>query len=577
MSERMRVRELLWRLLSTNNPCYLISAGLILYGLRLSFGSDLDVINSWLLLVLLSAYTLLLAGTAYVIVRHGKVWDDARTILLVLLFLFLALSVSFDDLLVMDAAVGMRLILYGFALCVIVTEGLLRGLAMRFPWPFRLPYYALLSLIFWYPLAMNAVLQSAALSSGFNLAWGILLYSVLAGCGLLLLVPAIRYGRRYAAKNGTPWQWPWYPLPVFFFLALGAGWRIYALAMSFGVDPIFGTYFLIPFLLAVAAVVLELGIERKQLLLQVAAMGSLVAVIWCGFPASGGSVMYAVFLEQFTGLLGSPAWVCSWAVVGFGGYTWWRGLRAGEAVFCAALVWSSIVTPETLAPAELVLPQAPHLLGLSVLQMLLLYSRFHSARLFAATATLLAAATVAGGETLWAGWRVAIPLHALWLLMLVVGGLGRDRFARWMRRTAAASACATVLLPALQEQGLLPLPPWVLAFYLCGLAGVLWGYWLWVEKRESRVFLSAWLINTLLAGSLLSWHGYQVLAEGRLAKGLHFLTGGVVFLLAALLISLAKAELIQPLLSRAKAWLLPPLSVKRLAAESGAHGQRDGT
>ncbi|MEK6234629.1 MAG: hypothetical protein N2C14_07940, partial [Planctomycetales bacterium] len=257
-----------WRFLTNNNPFYLISAGFVVYGVRRCFSDELDVVNMWLLMGLLSGYALLVAAAGGVIVRWGKMWEDARSIFLVLLLLMLSISVSFDDLLLTeDGRTGFLLILMGFAVCVAVTEALLWGLAIRFPAVFRVPYYLLLTLLYWYPLVLNAVLHDARLSAqggGHALTWCVLLFSILAGAAMATLIPGARRGREAAKSNGTPWSWPWFPMPLFLFLALGVGWRIYALGVSFGVDANCGAYFLIPFLLSCAAVVLELGLETRN-------------------------------------------------------------------------------------------------------------------------------------------------------------------------------------------------------------------------------------------------------------------------------------------------------------------------
>ena len=86
------------RFLYNHNPFYLISTCLVLYGLQAAFHPKPgELIDPWMLLAALSGYTLLSAITAFLIVRFGKVWEDARSLLLILLFLFLALSVSFDE------------------------------------------------------------------------------------------------------------------------------------------------------------------------------------------------------------------------------------------------------------------------------------------------------------------------------------------------------------------------------------------------------------------------------------------------------------------------------------------------
>ena len=76
----------LFRWLSCNNPFYVLSAGLFLVGLWASFQAQNGDIETWTLMGGLAGYTLLLAVTAFLLVRFAGVWDDMRTVLLVVVF-----------------------------------------------------------------------------------------------------------------------------------------------------------------------------------------------------------------------------------------------------------------------------------------------------------------------------------------------------------------------------------------------------------------------------------------------------------------------------------------------------------
>src|SRR3954470_4210269 len=53
--------------LMTSNPLYVVSAGLFLFGLRVSFGEQTRDIDTWALMLGLGGYTLLLAAAALVL------------------------------------------------------------------------------------------------------------------------------------------------------------------------------------------------------------------------------------------------------------------------------------------------------------------------------------------------------------------------------------------------------------------------------------------------------------------------------------------------------------------------------
>src|SRR5262249_46489250 len=101
------------RWICTKNPFYVISAGLFLVGLRLSFGDPYLASDTWSMMGGLAGYTLLLAGAACLLVRFAGVWDDVRTVLLLVVLMFLATSVTFDEVLVLTPARGLICFLAG--------------------------------------------------------------------------------------------------------------------------------------------------------------------------------------------------------------------------------------------------------------------------------------------------------------------------------------------------------------------------------------------------------------------------------------------------------------------------------
>src|SRR5689334_11099370 len=136
------------RFICTSNPFYVISAALFLLGLRLSFGAQARAVDSWALMGGLSGYTLLLAGAALLLVRFARVWNDVRTVLLLVVLMFLATSVTFDELLVLQPERGRWFFIGGLIFSMTLTEGLLRGIRLHLPFLFRLPYHLALALFF---------------------------------------------------------------------------------------------------------------------------------------------------------------------------------------------------------------------------------------------------------------------------------------------------------------------------------------------------------------------------------------------------------------------------------------------
>ena len=104
--------------------------------------------QTWALMFGLAGYTLLLAVTACLLVRFGGVWDDVRTVLLLVVLMFLATSVTFDEALARSPVHGAACYLVGWLFATLVSEGLLRGMRLGLPPWFRGPYYLILSLFF---------------------------------------------------------------------------------------------------------------------------------------------------------------------------------------------------------------------------------------------------------------------------------------------------------------------------------------------------------------------------------------------------------------------------------------------
>jgi len=75
-------------LLYTQNPFYLLSVAFVLNGTRLWYREGTGPFDPWPLMGVIFGYIVLAATTGFVVVRFGKVWDDARSILLILLTLF---------------------------------------------------------------------------------------------------------------------------------------------------------------------------------------------------------------------------------------------------------------------------------------------------------------------------------------------------------------------------------------------------------------------------------------------------------------------------------------------------------
>lgn len=321
----LRPNNSLVRWICTSNPFYALSAALFLAGLWISFGGQTQVVQTSALMSGLAGYTLLLAGTALLLVRYAKVWDDARTVLLLVVLMFLATSVTFDEVLVDDLERGAICYLGGLLFAVAVSEGVLHGIRLALPGWFRLSYYLILALFFLYPLALRPFVPDPRSE---ELAWGLFGFSSVAGVAFLTLLPAIRRGADYGRDNGSPWRWPLYPWTLFGVLALAVParafllcWSMHLLTGSDAEQLLFGGYFLVPFGFALAILLLEIGIVSRNAVVKLCALTTPLTLIAVAYFGHRSDPVYQEFVETFTLRLGgSPVLLTLLASVLFSAY-----------------------------------------------------------------------------------------------------------------------------------------------------------------------------------------------------------------------------------------------------------------
>jgi hypothetical protein len=527
----------------TKNPFYVLSAGLFLIGLYLSFGAQTGDVETWALMSGLAGYTLLLAATACLLVRFGNVWDDVRTVLLLVVLMFLATSVTFDEVLVLNPARG--LICYGAGLlfAAAVTEGILRGTRLRLPAWFRLPYYLTLVLFFAYPPALTLLLDEPRSEA---LTWGLFGFSPAAALVFLTLLPAVRRGPEYVRDNGSPWPWPLYPWALFGLLGFAVPARSFLLCWSMhllsGTDRdhlIFGLYFLVPFGLAVAVLLLEAGLvsrRRGAVALALALPAGLAVLASLGHRPDA---IYQGFLHTFMARLGgSPLWVTLLAAMAFYAYAGLRRVPLAVEALTAAVTALAVVGPRTLDLDTLVAPRPAPLLAAAALQLGLGVWRRDSWH-------CLLGATVLAPVAVWAlTWppelealRVPAAFHLALVGALIVGAAFDDALGELLRilgMVAVLLACLTVTTRG--TEGVSGAPPWAVLTYPLVMAGALAVYGALLRQRPWLVAAALALV-VWMAGA--GWRGYLLLRQT--VAGLDHMAVGLALFVLAVLVSLGKA------------------------------------
>lgn len=513
----------LFRWLYTQNPFYIISADLVFLGLRGSFDPGARDFDTGALIAGLAGYTVLLAATACLLIRFGRVWDDVRSILLLVVMMFLAISVSFDEILVIKPKVGAACFAGGLVFAIAVSELLLRGIRLRLPALFRVPYHLGLALFFLYPIALVPFRDRPEAPAAY---WAVFGFSPLAGLVALTLLPAVWRGRGYLRGNGSPWRWPMYPWSLFFFLGLGVIGRSWYLCTSMhGIDAvrtIFGPFFWIPFGLAVAVVVLEIGREARSAATVRVALAMPLALAGLGLVGHRGDSVYRSFQVLFHGQLGcTPAFAALWLALAF--YLVAMARRIGGA--WAGLLWTlaalAVVGPDTLRPSDLVAPQSGPLFLLAALQAARAVRERSRGRAGFAMACL-SIAVVGLPAVRDFGHPVLVGFHLMLGLLLVLGVFD-DELGEFSRGLAFLLISGAIVFSTLNEYadhiwypaGVYPAYPSIL-----GLVALAYGRW----NRRPGFFVPAGLALLLVGGTEVGqeyarWRG-RVVGLDRIALGL---------------------------------------------------------
>lgn len=326
--------------LYTQNPFYLISCFLIIYGLMVaSPGGDLYQ-QSALLAACMVGYSLLMSITVIGVVRLGKVWEDARSIFLVVAISHIALSIGFDLLCLNDWQGGGRFLLGGLLFSIASSEFVIRCCRIQFPFWYRVCYYTILVAFF----ASPVIGGYAVSENNLQLArWLGPIFSSAIGAAFLLLIPAVRSLGVELNENGTPWRWPWYPLSLFAVVIVGAGIRSHALWMSFGSylgSVGFEPFLLLPIVAAIMVLVLEYGKASGRQSVTYVTLCSAPALLVLASTGNGMTTLsIAPELQQYGGASTSVALV---VCIGIFLYGWMLRVRGCEFAVIGSLIALSL-------------------------------------------------------------------------------------------------------------------------------------------------------------------------------------------------------------------------------------------
>jgi hypothetical protein len=530
------------RFLYTHNPFYLLSASFVLYGLHAAFGERSEFAESavsenvWLLAGSLCGYTLLLALTAYLVVRLGRVWEDARSLALLVILMFVAISVSFDELCYALPSTASTVLTFGLIFSLLVSEGLIRSLEVKFPLSYRLPLYLTFGLFFLYPLWVSPNLTE---QSDLVTAWRVFSFPLSAGVVTLTLLPAVRRGSSFVQKNGTPWEWPWYPWPVFVFLAVGVCFRSYVLTLSFqaarGLESSFSLYYLTPFFFAVLVLLNEIGFAEKSRRMQRFVIRIAPALLLMAVPLGHGEP-FESFLGNVVERIGSPVWISLLSVGLFYACLWARGIKEAEFACMAALFLATYIGPRTIGFDSVAAPQWwPFALigGVQAVRTTLLKS---SLRFTVSGCCLLAALACQSQGSWFTSHHGVIPVHLAVVLVLLAGFAFKDRFSQFLRRVSPLVIAVPAVLVTLAGDRF-ALSDLLRVVYVGCLMGVTFGCWLATRDKLWQLVVIVNATSLVVAMTIWLHTGVQHVIPPR---ALAALVGGALCFLVATLISALK-------------------------------------
>jgi hypothetical protein len=334
----------LFKFLYTHNPFYLIGTAVLLYGLRIATNPAASFDSQPLFLPGVLALTMLvMALTAIAIVRLGGVWDDARTIVLSILLIAMNAVTSCDGIIRSHPQTVTAILIGGFFFSVAIWELMIRCLKVTFPAKLRVPFYFILSLIFFYSLLFGPAEAWWPRLEDISASWQLYAFGWLLAVGMLMCLPAIHASRQLFRHNGTPWSWPAYPWSIFVALIAVACLRLYFMTLAFvpeygWTNPI-GLHFYVPVLLAAAVLIFEaIQVESKSDPRGVAGLASFaVAILVASLPYSSNE-KYLEFFGELTGSLASPIWITLMMLLTYGISLWVRGKPTMEWVIGGLLV-----------------------------------------------------------------------------------------------------------------------------------------------------------------------------------------------------------------------------------------------
>jgi hypothetical protein len=333
-----------------------------------------------------------------------------------------------------------------------------------------------------------------------------------------------------------------YPWVLFGLLAFAVPARAFLLCWSMQLlesgdlkHVIFGPFFLMPFGLALAILLLEIGLvsQRRAVLGTALAIPALLVLLLV--IGHREDPIYRNFLDVFTARVGEPLTMMFVASASFYAYAALRGTPYAVEALTSVMVALAVVGPDTLDQRELISWQPAPLLAAAALQLGLGAGRRDSWRCLTGLGlTALAALSLTTPLQEW------IVFHLALIGVLLIGAALDDPLARFLRVAGSTLMLLACLIAMLGRFDDLASPaPWMIGLYPLLMAVLLAGYGRLIGQRFS--LMAAVLVLTVwLAGA--GWRGYCWLRQ--VVVGLDPILLSLALFGLGLLISLGKSGML---------------------------------
>ena len=499
------VGRFIGRVLYRGNPFYLVSACLVLYGLHKLFHTSDAETSVWILTGVLAGYTALMAAAGALVVRLGKVWEDARSILLIVVLLLCAMAVSLDEVSIRMPETAKAMLIVGAGFAVALSESLLASCRIRLPWLYRAVCHGFMIFFYLYPTLRDRLQQHSDEANRGPITWGILAFPWAASLFFLLLVPAVRKGAEWVRENGTPWKWPAYPWALFVLLWALAGLRTYHMTFTMypglGLKTPFRKYVVFPLLLAAAVVLLEFGLTTGRKALKAAGLLIPMAAVLASFPGAPKGRDAIEFLQTTQDTVGSPVFLPAAAAGLFYLYAWARGLRVAELGLALSVVLLSVLGRGTVDLETFTRPNYAWWVALGAFEMSIALWRRSCFRVTLAGFVAVAAGAFAMRREFQPDAVAFFTANAALGWLFLIGWVFPTGLGKWLRRVGAAGLCAVFLVALTTPPTFARSLPAAYGMFYC--AGMLLLPLLYARLVHDKAFLAAAALNVaFLVGSL---------------------------------------------------------------------------